>query len=375
MSETEAPRDESTGQFAPTEPLFGKAAAERDAGYTPLPDEAKAEAEELDEKLAAEQIKALSGPESAIVTYTSGLPDDVTMTLEQGAAAVADAREADRNQAEIDETKALQKEVDEKRGDLSEFEAHSAAAKEGDTEPDIEKALAHPKIKAALDQRITETETQREAYSKAVETANTFARASLTVNFPEIAALPLDQWERALEAMAVREPDRFAKFTGTLNQVAQLEQAAAQQQQQKTAREAAEFKRYAAQENERFAKLTANESKETMRAVEAHVPKMLAEHGADVRQFLEAVSNQSTFPRATAEALLVKAAKYDLLMKAPKPVASRAEIPPVMRPGVSARIGAAERNAASLESLNSRLNKSGSLKDAAALLQARRKGR
>jgi hypothetical protein len=100
---------------------------------------------------------------------------------------------------------------------------------------------------------------------------------------------------------------------------------------------------------------------------------MLAESGANVKQFLDAVSNQTNFPRGVAEALLVKAARYDLLTKAAKATPTRI-VPSVQRPGSTGP--RTNQRDAGLAALNERLNKSGNLKDAAALLSARRnKGR
>ena len=149
---TEAPRNDS-GQFESSEPAYGVAGLERAAGYVPL-ETATEEPAELTKDEAAARLKELSGPESAIITHTAGLPDNVTMTLEQAADALADARGADAAQAEIDGTKAAQKEVDKLRG-------AKPAAPPIETEADIEKVLANPKIRDAIAERVTEAETQR----------------------------------------------------------------------------------------------------------------------------------------------------------------------------------------------------------------------
>ena len=83
----------------------------------------------------------------------------------------------------------------------------------------------------------------------------------------------------------------------------------------------------------RFAEMTKDEIPAEMRAIEAEVPRMLAEYGADAKQFLEAIGTNSTFPRAAAERIMVDAAKYRMMKSAtlPKPVAK--PLPPVVRPG------------------------------------------
>lgn len=367
---TEAPRNDA-GQFESTEPAYGREGLERAAGYVPLPDDSKTDAPgELTKDEAAQRLKELSGPESAIVTHTTGLPANVTMTTEQAAEMLAEARQADASQAEIDDAKAQRKEIDKLRGE----KPAEAKAQNPDGEIDVERALKSPKVQAAITERVQEAEAHRERYERGVQEAGKAAVAALASDFPEISNLPLNQWAQAINAMAEREPHRARAIAGRLQQLAVVEQAVQQIKADKTAKEQAEFKTYAAKENARFAEMTRGIPAREMDAIKAHVPKMLAEHGADVAQFLKAVSGQSTFPRATAEALLVKAARYDLLSKAAKATPTR-DIPRVQAPGIAGPRGSAQRNDASLAALSAKLSKSGSLKDAVALRLARSKGR
>lgn len=364
----EAPRND-TGQFESSEPAYGRAGLERAAGYVPLETATEETPDDLTVKEAAEKrLKELSGSESSIVTHTAGLPANVTMSLDQAADALADARGADDAQAEIDGKKAAQKEIDKLRG-----EKPAAPATSIETEADIEKVLANPKVQAAITERVTAADTQRARYEAAVEDAGKFAAASLFNDIPELADIPLNQWASAINEMHQRDPARARLAYSRLQTLGRVEAANEQIKAQKTARDQNEFKAYAAKENARFAELTRGIPAREMAAIQAHVPKMLAEHGADVRQFLEAVSNQTTFPRASAEALLVKAARYDLLAKAAKAAPTRA-VPPVQKPGMAGPRGA-ERGDASLAALSAKLSKSGSLKDAVALRLARSKGR
>ena len=376
MSDT---RDEATGQFAAEpEQLFGKAGIEHDAGYVPMPEE-KEEPEELTAREAAEILAAQSHTaESDIQTYTDGvnLPDNVTMTVEQAAKALTDAHEADAKQAELDKDEAIRKEVDELRGVKPEAEEGSKqpaqeaqSPKDGELDPEIEKALSNPKVKEAIAAQINEAESVRHTYSKAVDTANDFACASFIENFPEIAGLPLEQWEGALAAMAQREPDRFNRAVGTLNRVVQLQAAQQQQQQQRAAVERQQFEAYSKEQDAIFADKTKDIPAAQMRAIEAELPKMLKEYGADARQFLEAIGNQSAFPRAAAERIMVDAAKYRLLIQAPKAVAAK-NLPPVHRPGVRGAITSSRDG--DISSLDGRLSATGSIKDAVALYTARK---
>jgi hypothetical protein len=363
--------DTTVATEAPTEPAYGREDLERAAGYTPLPDESKEEApEELTKDEAAKRLKDLSGPESAIVTHTTGLPPEVTLTLDQSAKMLADSRDADAAQAEIDGTKAEQKAIDKLRN------PHGVEPKQPqfETEADIEKVLSHPKIRDAISAKVSEADTQRAHYESAVTEAGKFAIASLLHEFPEMENVPLANWVSTIQAMHQREPARAQVIITKLQTLGKVEAALNQIKAQKSAKEQTEFKAYAAKENARFADMTKGIPAREMAAIEAHIPRMLGEAGANVKQFLDAVSNQTTFPRASAEALLVKAARYDLMQKAARAQPARAAVPTVQKPGYSGpRVDRADTG---LAALSAKLSKSGNLKDAAALLSARRsKGR
>jgi hypothetical protein len=109
-----------------------------------------------------------------------------------------------------------------------------------------------------------------------------------------------------------------------------------------------------------------------MSAVQAEVPAMMAEYGvSNPRAFLEAIQGQTQFPRASAERIMIDAAKYRLMQKAAKAQPARALLPRVAVPGVAAPRG----NSAStnLQALNQKLSQTGNIKDATALLMAKRK--
>jgi hypothetical protein len=358
-----------TTEAPSTERAYGEEGLERAAGYVPHVDEFKPEEPgELTKEEAAEERRKQNGEQKMVYAHVTNLPANVTLDLDQAVTMLAESREADKAQAELDGTKAAQAEIDKLRG-----EKPAAPAPQIESEADVEKALANPKIRDAIAERVTAADTQRTRYEAAVVDAGKFAIASLFHEFPEMENVPLTNWVSTIQAMHQREPARAQQIITKLQAVGRVETALGQLKAQKTEREQTEFKQYAAKENARFTELTKGISAREMAAIEAHVPKMLAESGANVKQFLDAVSNQTTFPRASAEALLVKAARYDLLTKAAKAMPTR-DIPNVQRPGFAGpRVDRAD---VGLAQLSAKLSKTGNLKDAAALLSARRsKGR
>jgi hypothetical protein len=336
---------------------------ERDAGYVRLKDETKEAPSELTKDEAAQRLKELSAPEGSIRTFTSGLPDNIALSVEQAAEMVADVRRAEKTEAETDDVKAQRREVDKLRGDKP--------APQIETEDDVERVLKSPKIRDAIAERVAESEKQRGEYETAVQHIGKERVAALHADFPEMQSVPLQNWAAAITEMHQREPARAAAIVTRLRALAEVEVAVQQIQADKTAREKAAFVTYAAEQNKKFAELTKGMSQTDLSAVKAEIPTMLKDYGVDdPRAFLQAIHGQSTFPRASAERILVDAAKYRMIMRAPKAVATRA-VPNVMRPGIAGpRV---DRGEIGLAALSAKLSKSGSLKDAVALRLARSK--
>jgi hypothetical protein len=366
------PRErETSGQFRSSEPVYGEAKLERDAGYKRLP-------EERDNEIDSDRIsirdasneRAKQLQERPIEVHESGLDEKVTLSVEQAAKRVEEARQADVNQADLDGTKAAQKAVDDLRNPHG---VEPQAKPIVEAEPDIEKVLKHPKIAKALADRVAETETQRTAYESAVRETGKMRIAALASDFPELMNLPLDKWAGAINAIGERDLPRARKIYGRLQALGEVETALTHIQSQKDSRAKAAFGQYSARENERFKQLTRGMAPAEMAAVQAEVPAMMKEYGVEnPRAFLEAIQGQTTFPRASAERMLIDAAKYRLMQKAAKAQPTRA-VPPMMKPGVAQNRGSSASSA--IQALNQKLSQTGNIKDAAALLMAKRKAR
>jgi hypothetical protein len=359
------PQRETSGQFRSSEPAYGQAGLEKAAGYRPLKDDR----EEIDsDRISirdASNERAKELQTKPIEVHESGLPDNVTLKVEQAAKRVEEARKADVDQAELDGTKAAQKAVD----DLRNPHGVEPQAKQIEAEPDVEKVLKHPKISAALKERVDAAETQRAEYELGLKNA-WHAQLGALNDFPEIANIPHTQWAATLNAMAQTDLPRAKQIAARLHSLAAVEAAAIQHNAQKDSRAKAEFGQYSARENERFKELTKGMTPQQMSAVQAEVPAMMAEYGvSNPRAFLEAIQGQTTFPRASAERMMIDAAKYRLLQRTARAQPTRT-LPPVARPGVAApRTNPASAN---LQSLNAALAK-GDLKAAGKMIATNRK--
>jgi hypothetical protein len=324
------------GQFAPAEPAVGREGLERDAGYVPYKEEAaEAPPEELTVREAAEELSLSRTPESEIKTYSpiNDLPENVTLTLEQAAKFHSDEKAtaaAEKDEAEADRIRA---EVDALRGDDPEAKATEAAVS-SDPHADVEKLLAIPHVKEAVEKFSSETEAVRQQYSQAVDVANEFARASFIEGFPEIAALPLDQWADALGVMAQQQPDRFNKAFSTLQRVVSLQEARQVQHRQAETERQAKLQTYVKAESARFEEMVKDIPKAQRAEIETGIVEAIKEYGGDGEAFNEFIQlmQRSEFGSALAQRLLFDVGKLRQIQRAQKSVATR-NLPPVQRPG------------------------------------------
>jgi hypothetical protein len=367
------PQRETSGQFAPTERPTGREAEERANGYRPL----KEERDEIDSDRTsirdAANDRAKELQERPIEVHESGLDEKVTLSVEQAAKRIEESREADAAQAELDGTKSAQKAVDDLRGEQPETEPRQPQLSI-ESEPDIEKVLSHPKVRDAISAKVTEAETQRQHFETAVVETGKMRLAALAAESPELMKLPLNQWAAALNNLAKTDFPKAKQITDRLHALGEVENALIQIKAQKDAGAKAEMDKYSTRENERFRELTKGMAPKEMAAVQAEVPAMMAEYGVtDPRAFLKAIEGQTSFPRASAERIMIDAAKYRLLQKAPKAVAARGAVPRVAVPGVAAPRG--NSASANLQALSQKLSQTGDIKDAARLRAAQLRGK
>jgi len=377
-------RDESTGQFSSAEPLYGQAGLEHDAGFVPFQDgAADEEPEELTAQEAGEKWAQSSTPESEIRTYSgvAELDANISMTLEQAAKIVSDSRDADDAEADDAEAAKLRKEVDELRGVDPEAKAKDAAAKpeaapvkDGELEPELEKALNHPRIKEAISSQIAESETARQTYSKAAEIAMNFAQVSFAQSFPEVAGLPPDQWANALAAMSQREPARFQAAVATLDRVGKLQNAQQFEQQRQEGIKQQEFAKFAKAEDARLDDMLKGESPKAQSAIMDEILAGAEAAGLEQSEFLKLFNTDRSMRHSAFQKMMVDAAKYRLLQKAKTSVVAAGKtLPHVQRPGVAASRG--ERNAGNIAALNAKFGANPTVENAAALYAAQSRAR
>jgi hypothetical protein len=194
---------------------------------------------------------------------------------------------------------------------------------------------------------------------------------------PELANVPIGQVPEALKVLAEVVPQRYAQVAALLDQVGQLQHA----QNAQAAFEQQRREEWANAENQRFDAAVGPRNEEFSAEMVAYseslgIPKDNLIHLLKTEPVLRSAAFQHVIWTAVTARLAQRKASNWRTRVAPKHAAnwrSRAApnpIPPVVKPGTST--SPRERASADAQALNARLNHSGSLADAFALLKSKR---
>jgi hypothetical protein len=238
--------------------------------------------------------------------------------------------------------------------------------------PELEKALQHPQVLQAIEEKIAEAEQARQGYRDGLAAASQIAQASFLAQFPEFSGMHSAHVPAALEKMSREDPAKFARIQAAVAASETLIARHAQEHQRQAEASHQSFQRFAAAEDARLGAMLENEPKSVRHAVATEILAAARENGIEAAELNRLFHTEPVMRNAAFQRMMYDAAKYRLMIKAKDAVAAR-PVPPVMRPGVAA--AAAGRERSDLRSLNARLSSSGDLKDAVALYQARRSNR
>jgi hypothetical protein len=379
----------------------GRAAELASAGFAEMPDPlARKKDSGFDSaRDAAAELSAQRGEPAPTIVRSYIDSDDgpvdtaEAITLERGARDLAASRIDESDAASEEAAAQFRNELDRLRGDhipknaaddpesdpagpeakpvrdAKEKPATETAA-DGKFDPKLEEALKHPQVVQAIEQRLEAAETTRKSYVEALGVAHDFARASFMENFPELAGVPLQQLQPALEMMAQRQPERFGKAMATFDRVAQLQAAQQQQQQHQTAAARQQFESFGKAEDSRLDTMLKGESKQTQRAVANEIMAGAREAGIERAEFMRLFHSDPLMRNAHFQKMMYDAGKYRLAQKT-TPKATARDVPPVQRPGVAT--SRTSVNTATISALTAKLDRTGSLRDAQALLAAQRR--
>jgi hypothetical protein len=392
--------------------LTGAAFELANGGYVPMSDpDRKNEDEAIGSDTASlrEAAEQRSAPREVTVRQyldQDGEPVASTeaITLERAARDYAAATSADRILAESHSSEALAARVDAMRAealakdpdaaeifgfDLPEAKADKAEPSKSRSEaangaqaeaapaiegldPELAKALQHPQVAQALEERLGEAEKVRQNYINGLAAAQQVAQMSILSQIPELVGIPPANVQAAFAEIARRDPARFARVQAL---IAGTQQMFAQQQQEhhrsaETARQ--NFNRLAQSEDARLDAMLKDEPKATQQAVSSEIIAAAKESGIQPAELARLFNTEPLMRNAAFQRMMYDAGKYRLMTKA-RAAATAKALPQVLRPGMART--PAERNHADLRVLSAKLSSSGDIKDAVALYNARKSGR
>jgi hypothetical protein len=274
---------------------------------------------------------------------------------------------------ELPETKADKAEANKPRSETAtRVQTNSDDATIDGLDPELAKALQHPQVAQAIEERLGETEKTRQGYISALAAAQQVAQMSILSQIPELVGLPPENVQPALAEIARRDPARFARVQAL---VANTQQMFAQQQQEhlRSAEMARQnFKTLAKTEDARLDTLLKGEAKAMQQAVTAEIFVAAKESGIEPAEFVRLFNSEPLMRNAAFQKMMYEAGKYRLMTRAKNAAVAKA-FPPVQRPGMAR--SPAERDHADMRTLSAKLTSSGDIKDAVALYKARKSSR
>ena len=396
----------------PDSALTGAAFELASAGFRPMPNQGLEHEEETigsDSASLREAAERRAPPldEIAVRKYTGANGEPVAaaeaITLDRAVRDYASATALDRFAAENESSKALAARVDALRAealandpDAAEFygfdppaidagkivAADSAEADNAERspetpvdrsdarlDPELARALRHPQVVHAIDEKIAEAERVRQSYVDGLAAATQIAQASFLSQFPEVAGIASEHLPGALELMSHQDPAKFARIQAMVESTGQLLAQHSQESRRQTELALQDFRNLAQREDARLDSMLKGESKATQQAVSAEIVASARASGVEPAELFRLFETEPLMRNATFQRMMYDAGKYRLMMKA-RDAATARPLPPVQRPGMAA--SPAERAQVDIRTLSSRLSSSGDIKDAVALYNARK---
>ncbi|WP_257168570.1 hypothetical protein [Bradyrhizobium sp. SRS-191] len=369
--------------------LTGASFELQSAGYKPMPDPEERpdrEAIESDAASLREAAEQRSSSRSPVMVREyvdeSGNVVDPTeaVTLDRAARDHARIRLAERDDATAEMDPGARQErngatsgpADGGEADFAPEPGRAEADEADRLASELERALSHPQVLQAIEQRIGEAEAARQSYRDGLASAVQIAQASFLSQFPEFAGMPAEQMPLALERMSRDDPGKFGRIQAAVAMSDQLLAQQAQEQRRQAEFAQNSFQSFAHEQDSKLEGLLKHEPTAVRQAVAAEILEVAKESGITQSELNRLFQTEPLMRHATFQRMMYDAARYRLMMKAKDSVVTKA-VPPVVRPGVSGSSG--QRGRTDLRALNARLTSSGDLKDAVALYQARRSER
>jgi hypothetical protein len=242
---------------------------------------------------------------------------------------------------------------------------------------EVERAMAHPQVRQAMEHEFGKAFELQERHAKQINLANDFAQAAFRSSVPELANLRPEQIVPFLNQMAKTNPPRFKAAMALLDNVAKANTARQQIERQRAHAERQEFQRYAQEQDRAYERMVGAKTPQQMKEFSSEMVAYAGSMGIDQKTLQQVLSTNpiarhSAFQKMVHDAVQGRLAQKQLAEMRQQ---NRAKLPPVQAPGIASQSGVRQAQNSQLQGLRDRLNRSGDIKDAAALLAASRRKR
>jgi hypothetical protein len=242
--------------------------------------------------------------------------------------------------------------------------------------PALAKVLRDPQARQALEGEFAKVGKLQAEHTTNVEIAQHFARDAWISNYPEIANLRPEQIGPALARLKQTNPQRFNAAMSAVRRVNEAVTVSQQHQQQRVQVEQQNFDRDAKQQDAIFERSIQHETPQKRATMAREVVSYAAEMGIDQATLTNLFRTNPVMRNAAMQRVFWDAASARAARREGMTYRDKLDrtVPPVQRPGHS-NSPRSNRGNENLAALTQKANKSGSLKDMAALLAASRRGR
>lgn len=385
-----------------TQENFGRDSVEAAQGYTPMKEphtgiadnEPFAKAYEKDNDWRLENDGAPTIVERQYVSEGSNWPrpKKESVELERAARDLGEIRadefkvqEALRDKQLADEVENLKKSPLRAEADKARAEGEAArAAAEAQQEQEAESQSADHDLSRVLQEnpRLMEAiQQQRQAdwaganqtmaaAERWIQDSAMQATAGVFVAFPELQNISLQELPIALNMMQRQNPQRYAQVAQHINAIQGMVEQSNYVQRQQQQRAAQQFQTWAKANDEAWEAEFAKEAPHRQAAIRQEALQMLRDRGLTDEQISWNWNNNHLLRSAAGQQVLADAAAWRLQQKAAQTMRPTHRVPKVQRPG--SPVERAPEGDVDLRNLSNKLEQTGSARDAAALLAARR---
>jgi hypothetical protein len=409
-------RDSDSGQFTSPEPLTGGEGVEADHGFSRMAEPEKPEILESTIEQEAANLKAsreVELPQDVVeIRYRdptgAKVPETETIPLPRGQKDLADyhgalnaeatrhlsnefALEVDKLRAsalaanpELADSLGLSKEdiaaaAEAVAPEISATDVPTEQATQADPYADIEgldeptrQAMKVPQIREAVEKEFNKAEEIKTAYSTGLNNAQQFAQASLLAIAPELGNVPIDRWGEGIQILAQANPARGQQLAQMFQNLAALNERQQLVAHHEQARRHHQFEAYVKGQDVQAKELA---KKEGINLDYSKLYSYWEGMGVSRQQLAQMYRSNPATASAEAQITQMKAALYDEMMRAPKPIPTRATVP-VTRPGTASHRPSGD-NSSTIRALQKQLDNATSekaLRIAAKLQSLKRAG-